>query len=429
MKKKWKIVLGSVLALFVLGVVLVFVAFRQSMEAVRDSYAQWDVALALINHMRTRDGAWPKDWAALEEAYKTTPDLRGWGWDNVKTRVEVDFAANPAQLKQAPVRADGLPFRVVWLRNGKTRYWSGAEPNALIAEYLKGEGAKAEGDGAKKPDSGDRAADRKATDEELAAERAADRKAAAAELPQMVGKSPEQLAKDDGTALALLTTAPWDSGFEPWHVWTFKTPQGDTRYVGFLRRNGQLIPGPDTAKIVLLASSGERLGGLSIHTGNRVSFMSAGMSFDDALQAQLITVASGYEDNHVTGKQYIALVADKLFPVRMEDEKGRLIRIRHSALLDKLGEVADMTALLESPQLALRLVALNYLTGIPLNPNDTGAQETKEFVAAMRHDAELAEAFRNAETTKELIEEYRKSENPWLKEAADLAATPPDEHY
>ena len=138
MKKKWKIVISSALALLCLAAVLFVFRVWRSLEAVDDSYAQWDAALALIHHMKTHDGSWPKGWAELEESYNSTPVLRGpgRGWDNLKSRVDVDFTAIPSQLSSASPNGDKPPFKVVWLRNGKNRHWSGAEPNTLIFEYL-----------------------------------------------------------------------------------------------------------------------------------------------------------------------------------------------------------------------------------------------------------------------------------------------------
>ena len=137
MKTRWKISIGAGLALLAMGAGLVAFIIYLSLEAVDDSYAQWDAAVSIIHHLRTHDGVWPKDWEALHESCLSAPDLRGPGWDNVQERVDVDFSADPDQLSQAEFGTDVPPFRVVWLRNGKKHHWSGAEPNRLILEYLK----------------------------------------------------------------------------------------------------------------------------------------------------------------------------------------------------------------------------------------------------------------------------------------------------
>jgi hypothetical protein len=142
MKKNWKIITGGVLVLLVVAVVAFGWLMYKSLEAVWDSYAEWDVALACIHHMKKHAGSWPKNWSELESAYKTTPDLRGpHGWQDVTNRVDVDFAFVPSGLARHKAGAAEPPARVIWLRNGKTHYWTSAEPNALVFDYLKTQAA------------------------------------------------------------------------------------------------------------------------------------------------------------------------------------------------------------------------------------------------------------------------------------------------
>ena len=136
MKKKWKIIGWSTLALLVSAGAIAIYSVHASLEAVHDSYAQWDAALSIIHHMKTHDGEWPKNWSDVEAACASAPDLRGPGWSNMKARVEIDFSADLNDL--ANNEEDTAPFRAVWLTNGKKHHWSGAEPNALIYRYLKG---------------------------------------------------------------------------------------------------------------------------------------------------------------------------------------------------------------------------------------------------------------------------------------------------
>jgi hypothetical protein len=137
MKRKTKYILITALALLAAGIGFAVFAVRASLIAVDDSYAQWDAALSIISYMERNAEAWPKDWEAVHQGYLSATDLRGLGWDNLQTRVDIDFAADPAELKKTDLPQGELPFRVIWLRNGKKHHWSGAEPNTLILEYLK----------------------------------------------------------------------------------------------------------------------------------------------------------------------------------------------------------------------------------------------------------------------------------------------------
>ena len=137
MKRKTKIFLSASLLLLAAGIGFAIFAVRASLIAVDDSYAQWDAALAVISYMERNAGTWPKDWDAVHQGYLSATNLHGLGWDNLQTRVDIDFSADPAELRHMDLLQGEPPFQVIWLRNGKQHHWSGAEPNTLILEYLK----------------------------------------------------------------------------------------------------------------------------------------------------------------------------------------------------------------------------------------------------------------------------------------------------
>ena len=137
MKRKTKIFLSASLLLLAAGIGFAIFAVRASLIAVDDSYAQWDAALAAISYMERNAGTWPKDWDAVHQGYLSATNLHGLGWDNLYKRVDIDFSADPVVLRTNALQQDEPPFKVIWLRNGKTHCWSGAEPNTLILEYLK----------------------------------------------------------------------------------------------------------------------------------------------------------------------------------------------------------------------------------------------------------------------------------------------------
>jgi hypothetical protein len=250
------------------------------------------------------------------------------------------------------------------------------------------------------------------------------------ELPRMVGKNAEELANEHAATLRSLTKVTNDSAYRPmpWHVWTFNTPKHETRYVVFSGRHPRYLPGRSMASVLLLSESGAELGSWRFTTGWRIDIRSATNSFDDKLHAQVITIYTlPLENGQWVAKQYFALVDDKLYFIRMEDRLGRLIRNNYSASNQTLGgdlparNAAGWSSLLESPELPLRLAALTYLSGYHIKPDDPRidlAHDTEQ------QDAKLARAFREVDSTSEHIEQYRRSDNAWLKEAADLASVP-----
>ena len=147
MKRKTKYILITALALLAAGIGFAIFAVRASLIAVDDSYAQWDAAIAVISYMERNDGAWPTNWEAVHKGYLSATNLPGLGWDNLHTRVYIDFSADPAELRKAEIHQGEPPFKVIWLRNGKTHCWSGAEPNTLILEYLNENGTEQGGPG------------------------------------------------------------------------------------------------------------------------------------------------------------------------------------------------------------------------------------------------------------------------------------------
>lgn len=248
------------------------------------------------------------------------------------------------------------------------------------------------------------------------------------ELPQMVGKNAEQLTREHGATLRPLTMTTNRKYFAPtpWHVWNVNAPKDEPRYVLFSAQPLDGIPGESSASIVLLSASGNEIGAWSFSTGWRSDIKSASISFDDKL-GQLITILSSpVVGGGDVAKQYFALVDDDLYFIRMEDSKGRLVRNHYLSPNFTLGgnlpskDFAGLVTLLESPQLPLRLAALTYLSGIHMNPD----RPRKGIISETVEDAKLARTFRMADSTEKRIKDYRQSDNSWLKEAADLAATP-----
>lgn len=124
--------------LFVATAGVVYVVYQSAMTAVHNSYAVWWVADVVIEHMETHDGAWPKGRNDLRESYASLTKKRHHPgtFEELESRVDVDWSANPEKLAQAVPTPDTPPFRVIWLRDGSLHHWSGREPNQMILDYL-----------------------------------------------------------------------------------------------------------------------------------------------------------------------------------------------------------------------------------------------------------------------------------------------------
>jgi hypothetical protein len=102
--------------------------------------------------MERHDGAWPRSWEDLRTLAVSAPDVsESEGPDGsvtieprpkasieeLRSLVEVDWGADPDELLKSPRKEGALPFRVIYLRNGKSTHYEGREPNQMILDYLE----------------------------------------------------------------------------------------------------------------------------------------------------------------------------------------------------------------------------------------------------------------------------------------------------
>jgi hypothetical protein len=152
MTRRKRNIIVIVIAVLLAGVGFVVWFGYQVMQVPRDAYAVWWTADLVVEHMEKHGGSWPRSWDELrvtsEQAYKGTASTNRDGTmivelrprdsiDELKQRVEIDWKADTKKLTQADFKEKGPPFRVIWLRNGKSTHYSGKEPNDMVLEYLK----------------------------------------------------------------------------------------------------------------------------------------------------------------------------------------------------------------------------------------------------------------------------------------------------
>jgi hypothetical protein len=153
MTRRTKGILGSIAGLLLAGGgFFTYAVYQTTHVIVPNAYAVWWTADLVIEHMEKHHGAWPRSWdelrATSEQAYKGTVSTNLDGTmiaefrprasiEELQQRVEIDWTADPNQLVKADFKTSGAPFRVIWLRNGKSTHYSGKEPNEMILEFLK----------------------------------------------------------------------------------------------------------------------------------------------------------------------------------------------------------------------------------------------------------------------------------------------------
>jgi hypothetical protein len=129
------------------------VAFvRAIIDVPRRAYAVWWTADLVIEYMERHEGAWPRSWEELRALAEPAPSVTESkepdgrvivefrpmaSIDELKQLVEIDWDATPEKLL-VEARKDGdSPFRVIYLRDGRTTHYEGREPNRMIMEYLE----------------------------------------------------------------------------------------------------------------------------------------------------------------------------------------------------------------------------------------------------------------------------------------------------
>lgn len=147
-----KIIIGTVAAsIFAIVGFLVFAYYQVTQVTVPNAYAVWWTADLVIQHLEKNAGVWPKSWDDLRttsgHAYKGTASTNLDGTltvefraresiEELQERVEIDWKADPLELLKTE-SGKSPPFRVIWLKNGRSTHYSGKEPNQMILEYLK----------------------------------------------------------------------------------------------------------------------------------------------------------------------------------------------------------------------------------------------------------------------------------------------------
>ena len=128
--------IGLLVALILLPIGLVWFGINLYL-GMDDAYAQWGAADMVIDYMETHDGQWPPNWKAIEPAFNAGGGrVGGWSFAEYKSRVYIDFHADPASLRSLALRSDSVPFDVIHAR------WTwgvkfGRGPNAALYEYFR----------------------------------------------------------------------------------------------------------------------------------------------------------------------------------------------------------------------------------------------------------------------------------------------------
>lgn len=215
----------------------------------------------------------------------------------------------------------------------------------------------------------------------------------------------------------------------PWRVWKLKS-KGSPRYVVLLVESEMIIPGGSTARVVLLDAGGAKINAWSFQLGWRSLLSAASTEYSSQVGGDVIVIKMARLVNgRNIAKEYFAISHDQLRFIRMEDDYGTAVQNEYIYPNYEIGVVPDANGvddwlkLLESTDRADVLSALMFLGGRHL-------AEPERRLPPDPKESKYAELFQQLAGDPRIlakVERLRQSDNPWVREAAEMAARGPRE--
>jgi hypothetical protein len=199
---------------------------------------------------------------------------------------------------------------------------------------------------------------------------------------------------------------------------------GEERYVLVEESPLVFIPGDSRLQISVFDLHGKLLDSSEFAAGWRI--MLFGMRFIQVEEAgEVLEVKSSPSINGAdVGMQYYALINDKMRLIRLEDSNGKLHINYYGALNHTIGftevgrSAEDWEKCLITKDEAQSLATLTWLGGFHLNADADVTGDWHEDLA----EARLVEEVRALPAVKKIVNALKDANNPWLREAARLAA-------
>jgi hypothetical protein len=110
----------------------------QASKLTNDSNAVGLAAEMIVHHLRNNDNAWPQSWEELRRDYKVCvkdfdpPPT----FEDLRARVCVDWSMTSELLAQLAIEGIQPTSKVIWLCDGSTVHWRGAEPNRYVLNHF-----------------------------------------------------------------------------------------------------------------------------------------------------------------------------------------------------------------------------------------------------------------------------------------------------
>lgn len=128
---------GTITALSVITVVIIGIFIALIWYGIDDGYALSGTSEMLVNYLDVHNGAWPRGWDDLRPQFDiNNAHVGGWTFSELQSRIGIDFAADPDELRRKSAESPQATFRVVWARWSLPSY-IGSEPNQTLCDYFR----------------------------------------------------------------------------------------------------------------------------------------------------------------------------------------------------------------------------------------------------------------------------------------------------
>lgn len=200
---------------------------------------------------------------------------------------------------------------------------------------------------------------------------------------------------------------------------------GEERYVLVEESPLRFIPGDSRLQISVFDLEGKLLDSSEFGAGWRIILSGVSVIRVKHISGDVLEVKSAPHINGADiGKEYYAVIGDKMRLIRLEDSNGELIANaygspNHTIGFTEVGRSAeDWEKSLITKDEAQSLATLTWLGGFHLNIDEGAPNYVHEDLS----EARLVEEVRARPGVKKIVNALKDANNPWLREAARLAA-------
>ncbi len=201
--------------------------------------------------------------------------------------------------------------------------------------------------------------------------------------------------------------------------------EGRISYVLIEESPAVVIPGETGLSVHVFSPEGRILSSSAFSSGWRIFLTGMKVKYMPEVGREVLEVSSQPSLNgRDVAKEYYALIGEKLLLVRLEDSAGRLIRNYYGAPNHTFGPTitgrtaAEWELALESLDEAEVLAALVWVGGEHWDPREHSPDYKHEEMS----EARLADEVRSLDGVKARLGELVRSENAWVRGAAESAA-------